>query len=74
MRLRPLIYVTELERALQFWSVLGFDATPLKRRNIVEITRDDLRIALHRADPLPPTSSPRPRVLLTLEVQDGTQG
>jgi uncharacterized glyoxalase superfamily protein PhnB len=71
MRLRPLIYVTDLERALEFWRVLGFEATALKRRNIVEIARDDMRIALHRADPLPPTSSPRPRVLLTLEVREG---
>jgi uncharacterized glyoxalase superfamily protein PhnB len=70
MKLRPLIYVTDLERALQFWSVLGFAATQLKRRNIIEIVRDDMRLALHRADPLPPTSSPRPRVLLTLEVQE----
>jgi hypothetical protein len=43
MKLRPLVYVTELESALRFWTALGFAPTPLKRRNIIEIARGDMR-------------------------------
>ena len=67
MKARPLVYVTDIERSLAFYRLLGLEPTGFRRGNIAEVAGDGLVLALHRADPLPPTT-PKPRVLLTFEA------
>ncbi len=67
MNARPLIYVSDLERAVAFYSLFGLAPHNRRQGNLIELRGENLTIALHRTESLPATE-PKPRVLLTFEA------
>ena len=67
MKARPLVYVSDLDESVEFYSLLGLVIVSGRKRNIVELRGEDITIALHRSRDLPATT-PKPRVLLTFEA------
>lgn len=68
MRLMPIVYVTEMARAIEFYTALGLSIGPKGRSGMwTELTCGDATLALHFADKLP--EKPVGRVELALVSQ-----
>jgi catechol 2,3-dioxygenase-like lactoylglutathione lyase family enzyme len=67
VKARPLIYVSDVERSIEFYGLLGLDPVDRRTGKLVELRGENITIALHRAAS-PPGSPAKPRVLLTFEA------
>jgi catechol 2,3-dioxygenase-like lactoylglutathione lyase family enzyme len=66
--LMPLVYVSDIDRAVAFYAAFGMEPVAKSRRDHwAELRLGDATHALHAADPLPP---PTDRVVLCLEARE----